>query len=380
MADCEVAHAGSAVRDAIACVLMAPKTAWIPNDEFLFRVKRAYGLALAGDHGKQGGGIWSSIDARRSDIHAALLADRTEALSAIFADPLKTDLYYGMDNLCRSILGENSGDGRYDQTFSDAARQDFDLLTKALGLGAGDCEAALAALDALLDQRIDFPAPFRGELGLKTSRGPASLRAVQALYQTHRLLALCGGVTQGKTVVEIGPGMGRTAYYGYRAGLDYTTIDLPIGMVGQACFLGAALGPDKIWMEGDDLALAAGRIKLLPANRLPPQSFDVAVNVDSLTEMRWQVALDYAKWISGHAHIFLSINHRKNYFSVAEIAALAFAGVRSTTHSYPVRDGYYEEMFDLSSAKPERRVGNRLALTLFQIKLAGRRIKARLHF
>ena len=122
----------------------------------------------------------------------------------------------------------------------------------------------------------NFPAPFRGELGHSTSRGPAGYRAIQALYQTWRLFQLVG---PKQSIVEIGPGMGRTAYYAYRAGLtDYTTIDLPLGVVAQACFLGAVLGADKIWMEGDDEGSTDGRIKLLSTK--PKRQFDIALNVE----------------------------------------------------------------------------------------------------
>ena len=142
-----------------------------------------------------------------------------------------------------------------------------------------DTEAALTALDTRLRQRIEFPTPIKGEFGFSTSRGLASYRAIQAIYQAWRVLELTKDIKQ-PAILEIGPGLGRTAFYCHQAGLtNFTTIDLPLGVVAQAFFLGNALGPDRIWLLGDDPEQAAGRIRLLPAGH-PLGRFDLVVNVD----------------------------------------------------------------------------------------------------
>jgi hypothetical protein len=56
------------------------------DEEFLDRVRRAYRTALRVDL-KATGPIWSAIDARRADVHAALLDDTNTRLRQIFADP-----------------------------------------------------------------------------------------------------------------------------------------------------------------------------------------------------------------------------------------------------------------------------------------------------
>ncbi len=71
------------------------------DEEFLDRVRRAYRAALRVDL-KATGPIWSAIDARRVDVHAAL-DDANARLRQIFADPTSTDLYYGCDHLSRSL-------------------------------------------------------------------------------------------------------------------------------------------------------------------------------------------------------------------------------------------------------------------------------------
>jgi hypothetical protein len=211
-----------------------------------------------------------------------------------------------------------------------------------------DIDASLKKLDSALRQTILFPNPFRGEFGLETSRGVASYRAVQALYQAWRLSEIIR--PRGRaTVLEIGPGLGRTAYYAFKMGIgDYTTVDLPLGVVAQACFLGGTLGPDYVWMIGDNPNLADGRIRLLPSSKLDEiqQKFDIVLNVDSMTEMSSDVAAKYVTWIAKSADIFLSINHEANAFTVAELAsAHLFPGAKTARSPYWMRQGYVEEIF-----------------------------------
>lgn len=256
------------------------------SDAFLGRVKAAYGRALAAT--KPVRGHWARHQDRCADVHAALLADNDTELRAIFTDPTTTDLYYGADHLSRSQV------------------------------------------------RLVHPEDFVAEaLGYH--------RARWAEYQIKRLQELGPGA---RSIVEIGPGMGRAAYYGYLAGFDYTTIDLPLGIVAQACFLGRALGPDAVWFEGEHDVPPHGRIKLL--YRPPDRRFDLALNVDSMTEMPAAVAFDYFRWVAAHAGCLLSINHDKNRFTAAQIAAFSTPNKVMVRRPCPVWDGYTEEAFLLN--------------------------------
>jgi hypothetical protein len=359
----------------------AQKSSEYLSSPFLDRVRRSYKLALDASN-NHNGRIWGDIDKRRAPVHAALLAETDDDLRNIFADPVSSDLFCGVDYLCRSILGQvqpmaEAGKGaevhadssrhtraslvviagvpvrNFDERgiadhFDDLGRSKLFLLAQALGIDNGDLasfdhEKALRHADGRLSQTILFPALFRGELGLRTTRGIAGYRAILALYQTWRTLSLLSDCEE-KSVIEIGPGMGRTAYYVYRAGLtDYTTVDLPMGIVAQACFLGAALGPEKLWMLGDDEALAAGRIKLLSAGHRPNRVYGLALNTDSMTEMPLRAALDYMNWIRQHSRLFLSINHDVNLFTVAQISTKWFK--RAERRPYPMQEGYMEEVF-----------------------------------
>jgi hypothetical protein len=233
--------------------------------------------------------------------------------------------------------------------FSAMGKSDISLLFHAItGSEEHDTEAALAALDTRLRQRIAFPSSIKGELGFSTSRGLASYRAIQAIYQAWRVLELTKDINQ-PAILEIGPGLGRTVFYCNQAGLtDYTTIDLPLGVVAQAFFLGNALGPDRIWLLGDDPEQAAGRIRLLPADH-PLGRFDLVVNVDSLVEMPPKTAVDYLQLISKSSDLFLSINQGYLGFTVEETIKSHFPGIQASTKPYPMREGYSESCFTITS-------------------------------
>jgi hypothetical protein len=294
------------------------------SDAFLDRVRRAYRRAL--DAGaRPRGRIWRKIDARRRSVHEALLAEGNNALRAIFADPVATDLFFGTDNLCRSIVGSSNG------------------------------------------------RPFL-ELALE------SARATYARHQLEQLQAALASIN-GTSVVEIGPGVGHCAFFAHRAGIDYTTIDLPLGLVAQACFLGHAAGPENIWLDGDPEAGARNQIKLLSAARLPDGRFDVALNVDSMTEMSLAAALDYVAWINSHARLFVSMNHEINAFTISDVAERCLAGRRLERRRVPERGLYYfQETFRIEQ-KPGKKhrglVWLRVKTSLWSIAV---RIRRRLPF
>lgn len=136
-----------------------------------------------------------------------------------------------------------------------------------------DVEDILRVIDETIGFEVAFPNRFPMEPDPRTSRGTASARAIYALHQTYRIAQELRE-SPNCSILEIGPGIGRTAFYSWQARFhDYTTIDLPLGVVVQACFLGATLGPDAIWMVGDDPEIASGKIRLLPSTALCRRTF-----------------------------------------------------------------------------------------------------------
>ena len=149
-------------------------------------------------------------------------------------------------------------------------------------------------LDQAIGFRIDFPNPFPDEIGRVTSRGVASHRAVQALYQATRIASLIEE-KPGARIAEIAPARVALLTSPQFGITDYTIIDLPMSNVAQANFLGRALGPDMISLFGETRL----GIRILPPGAFldGDDHFDLVVNVDLLMEMtatyaafRWVVS------------------------------------------------------------------------------------------
>jgi len=330
---------------------------WQPRPHFIQRVGRAYRLAI---ESYKGSSIprWLSFGPRTADIHTVLLAadDRTRAL---LADPGSSYIFYGMDNLFRDSVALTS---TYDEALSGQARnclESLQELCKAIchhpeTFDLADPEALLARLDDTLGVRLDFPNPFPGEAGLHTSRGIVSFRALQAVFQAWRLLDVCK-MADGAKVLEIGAGMGRTVYYASRVGLtNYTVVDLPATLVGTSCFLAAVLGEDAIWTLGDPPEEQAGRVRLVPPTWLDdnPERFDVALNVDSLTELRREEAERYFFDLQRRVRVLLSINHENNWVRVRDIARILKIDVPTIRSPCTMRHGYFDEIFLFSACTP----------------------------
>jgi hypothetical protein len=239
-----------------------------------------------------------------------------EPLRAIFRNPASTDLFYGVDNLCESVLREiANSDGHGDHIANLLSKIDTDVSV------------------------FRFPNPFYGEIGLQTDRGLISYRAVQAIYQAiaiKKLLPENGGV------LEIGPGMGRTVLHCHQIGItNYTTVDLPMGIVAQACFLGATIGPDAIWFTTDQSS-PKGKIRILSQSDLAiaNERFDLILNVDSIIETGVVESTRYARWIKQHCDTFLSINRNSPRMSLVRLLL-----GRSKSRAFPLWPGYIEDVF-----------------------------------
>ncbi len=65
--------------------------------------------------------------------------------------------------------------------------------------------------------------------------------------------------------LEIGGGLGHTAYYAWRSSVThYSTVDLPMTAVAQAGFLGRALGCDAISLFGENASPESACCRRLP--------------------------------------------------------------------------------------------------------------------
>ena len=322
----------------------------VDDTDLVARIIAAYRLSV-GTMGGPSESLWEgAFFELKRDVHDALIGGNPADVKRLLRNPEKTDLFYGFEYLARSLPSNTPEHAPY----SILAYQDLLLLAEAIGarklwnpedarrIPLPEVDTLLDILDPLLGFRVVFPNLFSGEIGLATSRGVCSARAVQALYQTWRITNLLGGALDAR-IIEIGAGLGRTAFYVRQFGIrDITIIDLPLSAVAQAYFLGRTLGPDAISLFGEHRS----GIRILPPTAFldATDQYDLVVNVDSLTEMSSQTARAYCQAIKSRADAFLSINHEANSFTVGEITASA--GMRAANRApYWLRRGYVEEVF-----------------------------------
>jgi hypothetical protein len=326
-------------------------TGWIPSEQFAERVRRGYQFALKSS-ALDAGYIWHSIDQKRADVHAALIDDNID-LAKFLGNPLQSNMYYGVDNFCRDIQAKAP-------LPAEKSYQEIVNLMRALAESLGAVRVLISGhqlpnpqkydlhqetLEQLLDRiaasmgaDLLFPSPWPREHGLRTRRGVVTYRAVHSLYQAQRVRERC---RNGSKCLEIGGGMGRVANFAWQMGMrDYTIVDLPMTIVGQAVFLGATLGEQHVLLPGEK---TEGRpaIRLLAPEQLFAEEnrYDVVLNADSLTEMSRTYGEKYIAFLNQKQLSLISINHEVNEFMVRELAT------PKIRYFYPLRAGYVEEIY-----------------------------------
>ena len=298
----------SALSDQFRTVLTEPDNASLPstptgetqclNDgvddtKIIARIIAAYKLAVAAAP-TPSDSLWerSFFDLKR-DVHEALGESDPSNVRDLLRDPRKTDLLYGFEGLSRSLM-HNPREGLGLQVYLNLLALSEAIAARSLwspeyfAYNPGyveffpNVETLLKTIDKHIGFRVTFPNPFAGEVGLPTSRGIASFRAIQSLYQAWLVASLVrradSRVLESR-VLEIGAGTGRTAYYANQLGItNYTIIDLPMTNVAQANFLGRTLGEDAITLVGE--TNYPSRISILPSAAFfkSTDKYDLAVN------------------------------------------------------------------------------------------------------
>jgi SAM-dependent methyltransferase len=350
------------------------------NDRALVdRVQEAYRTACGVYAGSAS--AWDvTIGEIKRPIHEALLARSAEPASTLLRDPASNSHFWGFDAVCKAPAGEVEPhelvlrrlDDQADWKRSYARWLHDALVSLAEAVGAcrmfypettpgyhyelygepGNVDRILDEIEGALAAPIRFPNPYPGELGLLTAnRGIASFRAIQALYQAWRLRQLSHGQDDFR-VLEIGAGLGRTAYFARALGIsDYTIVDIPLTNAAQGYFLGRTLGSDNIVLFNEESRKHATRV--LPPASLEgmTETFDVVLNVDSFTEMSLETMESYWRFCRSNAETLLSINHEINPNRVRELY-LSDPAVSVSRFPYWMRRGYVEEHVRWKHRKP----------------------------
>lgn len=328
------------------------------NDSALIhRIIASYQLAKK-EH--LGDSMWQLFyDWHHQPIHEAFSKGDFDLCASILRHPRDNNLLYGFEDLASTLLYKHDN---YKGMLA-AGTKCLDLLIRfgeaisAIRLDSPEAypwnaprqwnaDHVVMQIEKHLNMQLNFPNPFEGEVGICTFRGTASERAVYALYQAYLIKQQLKGIANPK-VLEIGAGLGRTAYYARLFGIkDYTIIDLPMTNLSQAYFLGKVLGDDQVALLGEDAS--PDKIKILTPDQFlnnQEQSYDLIINVDSLTEMNEDTMKAYIQKIARSCPLFISINHEWNIHTVHEITMQLPNLQDSTRMPHWMRTGYTEELY-----------------------------------
>ena len=308
--------------------------------------------------------IWENIaNTQQAPLHQILTSGDLDAVTALLSRPGDSDLFYGIDNLYSGAVNTFKTSPEIAMGHAKLCQDHLIRLAELTGAirfenpewqsrdtaPDNSADSLVVKIENAIGYPLHFPNPYPDESGIQTERGIISYRAIHAIYQGWRIRELVEALPNPR-VLEIGGGLGRTAYYARQFGVsDYTIIDLPFTGVSQATFLMQAIGEGEVSLQGEP-GDGAGKIKLLRPDSFLNESgrYDLVVNVDSLTEMDRATAERYLEKIEASAPMFLSINHEANEFTVKELFA---RNVRPRTGSrceYGLRHGYVEELYSFS--------------------------------
>ena len=243
-------------------VQMVEEKNGIDDKNLVERIIAAYCQSYHWNCRHAGGPIWDQIASKTQDLHESLCAGDIPAVTEFLRFPHRSNLLYGFE-----MVFDEYSKAAADNPGIPALQAQWthdNLVRLAETMGAvpvylpevdfqermWEPEQLLSAIEQTVGFALQFPNTIPNEYGIPTSRGVISHRAVQALYQAWRLSQLRAFTKGGKTV-EIGAGLGRTAWFASLFGLnDYTIVDLPMANVAQAYFLGRALGEiESCFME-----------------------------------------------------------------------------------------------------------------------------------
>jgi len=298
---------------------------------------------------------WKDIfNEYQSEVVECLQNEDFVTVKSMLSDPISNNLMYGFDNLAKSLQSRF----RLESSTESAMTADhFLALSEFLGVikyqsteGLTSPKKFFIDMNPLIDsvftevfeEDISLPNFYPGETGISTAFGVASLRVPAAIYQAIQITKL------GKNICEIGPGLGRTAYFSNLLGArKYTLVDIPISSLCQGYFLLNSLPGVEFSMYSEGNIDKGIQLRSPGHFFKSTEEYDVIVNVDSLTEIGIDTAREYLKEIVGRTKFFFSINHEWNEFSIRELAE-EFSDLKLVSRSRSwVRTGYVEELYEI---------------------------------
>ena len=310
--------------------------------EYLLREKKY-------SYNKNSSNIWDPIfKSFQKDLKSILHCKDNIKIENVLNNPGKTNLFIGFENNVSAKNWTNKTEHMYalDKLLSFAeflGIQDiYNPEQDNISVKKINIEDLLKKIEKKINIKLNFKNVFPGESGFLTSKGILNEKEIQALYAAYKISKI---VNKNQSILEIGAGLGRTAYYCNLFGIkDYTIVDIPITFLAQANYLGRVLSEKKIVFENELSKKYRNKIKLIsPEYFLKNNSkYDLILNCDSLTEINHDIAFSYMKQIS-KSKFFISINHEKNNFNVSSLIK-KFKFKEYSRNLYWLRKGYIEEL------------------------------------
>ncbi len=336
-----------------------------PNLEIAERLTEAFSRAVEGG-GANGDGIWERISSEyHKEFGQSLLKRNVPEVAATLARMFRNKVMYGLSSPANSVHSQVQ---ILDTILSLAVaagilpiRNPVDLKTESLF--QCDYHELLEGLSEVFN--YDLAPPQAGGIFGVDFRG--KIIPLRQLFQTHTAHRINMILNEpAASCLEIGGGAGFLAYAAVkmRSVVDYCIIDLPIVNVLQGYLLLSSDLASSVELFGEEPIRrpdSTTRIRILPDNairELPDQSFDCAVNADSLPEMSEDTIRDYLGEIQRVCRgSFLSINQETDTRSDL---GFVHGRVHDLIKDYPgfrlgsrapfwPRKGYVEEIYHLTS-------------------------------
>jgi hypothetical protein len=201
-------------------------------------------------------------------------------------------------------------------------------------------------IEQKIEISLDFKNPFPGEQGIEMRGGIISSREIQAIYQAYKIKEICKSFNN-PSVVEIGGGLGRTAYYCSKFNIkNYTIVDIPISSLCQANYLARMIGEENILLDNEfKIYNNENKCKIISPKTYFSNNvnYDLSFNADSLTEIDTDTQKKYINSFLSRTKLFYSINHENNLLTVNSHFNNNYKSY--SRNLYWLRRGYVEEVF-----------------------------------
>jgi hypothetical protein len=225
--------------------------------------------------------------------------------------------------------------------------------------GKFDLEAIFPTIDQKIGFKLDFPEVYcySANAALNSTRGNISSRMVYALLYVWNIKQNIDNV-KNASILEIGAGCGRTAYFAYKFGFKkYSIIDIISTNIVQYHFCYNILGKDKVSL-GYNNSNDGKFLHILNNGEYESinEQYDIICNFDGLTEYGINNATDYFNKFCLLTKKVLSINHTTNEYTFTDLyrSKENIKLISKEKYDYRIDMGnleYYKEIIEFTDNK-----------------------------